>query len=122
MTTRSRIQCLGLGCSLLPLLAYAQSVTPKEIQDTWVGKTITTSTGTGRTFTMKFVADGSISIAGDAFADTGTWRLSSDGYCVTWKQIRAGTERCFTVTRFRNGEIKVSNPDGSASGYISKIE
>ena len=48
MTTRSRIQCLGLGCSLLPLLAYAQSVTPKEIQDTWVGKTITTSTGTGR--------------------------------------------------------------------------
>lgn len=115
--------CLLLGMLLAaPSLAMAQAVSPKEIQDTWVGKSLQGATSAGRSFTLKFQADGVITISGDAANDTGTWRLSDDGYCTIWKTIRAGTERCFTVRKLGNGEIRVNNPDGSVSGFISRIE
>lgn len=116
-----RVLLLGLLVAV-PSLALAQAVSPKEIQETWVGKSLQGATGAGRSFTMKMQADGVITISGDAANDTGTWRLSDDGYCTTWKTIRAGTERCFTVRKLGNGEIRVNNPDGSVSGFISRIE
>ena len=106
----------------VPTMAMGQAVGPKEIQDTWVGKSLQGATAAGRSFTRKLQADGVITISGDAANDTGTWRLSDDGYCTIWKTIRAGTERCFTVRKLGNGEIRVNNPDGSVSGFISRIE
>lgn len=125
-----RSRCLRRGAAvltstiaaLLPGAASAQAVTPKEIQETWVGKTLIATVANGRSFTMRFNADATIAISGEAANDTGTWRLSDDGYCTTWKTIRAGQERCYTVRRFGNGEIRVINPDGSNSGFISKVE
>lgn len=107
---------------VLPVIAFGQTLGPKEIQEAWVGKTLNGTTGAGRSFVMKFSPDGTIEISGDAANDTGTWRLSDNGYCATWKQIRAGTERCFTVLRYGNGEMRVNNPDGSVAAHVQKIE
>lgn len=105
-----------------PIVAFGQTFGPKDIQEAWVGKTLTGATGAGRSFLMKFSPDGTIEISGDAANDTGTWRLTDSGYCATWKKIRAGAERCFTTVRQTNGEFKVSNPDGSVAALISKVE
>lgn len=108
--------------SLLPMAASAQAVSPKEIEESWVDKSLRGSTAAGRTFVMKLQRGGVISISGDAANDTGSWRLSESGYCTTWKTIRAGQERCFTARRAANGDITVYNPDGSTSGYISMVQ
>lgn len=121
-----RCRPLGFLCAislaLVAPLASAQAVTPKEIQETWVGKTLNGMTGNNRSFSMVLGADGVITISGEAANDTGTWRLSDSGYCTTWKTIRAGQERCFTVLRLMSGEMRVINPDGSVSGHINRIQ
>ena len=61
-------------------------------------------------------ADGTAAVSGAA-VDSGTWRLSENGYCATWKEIRGGQERCFAIIR-KGAEQHVSNPDGSLSTKV----
>ena len=68
---------------------------------------------------MHLKSDNSAEIVG-AIVDTGTWRLSDSGYCATWKKIRAGQERCFTVIR-KGAEQHVFNPDGSLSTIVTQV-
>jgi len=106
--------------------AWAQdmALSPQDIQSTWVEKTVTgTIQGgplAGKTIEMQLKADGSVAING-AIADTGTWRLSDNGYCATWKKIRAGQERCFTVVR-KGVEQHVMNPDGTLNTVVSRVQ
>ena len=101
--------------------AQDQPIAPKEIQDSWVGKTLVGTTPNGAPATVKLQADNSASVSAGSTNDTGTWRLSEQGYCTTWKTIRAGQERCFTVRR-SGTKIAVLNPDGSVSGYFNEIK
>ena len=103
-----------------PAFAQEQPVMPKEIQDTWVGRTLVGVTANGAPATVRLQPDGTASVAAGSTNDTGTWRLSEQGYCTTWKNIRAGQERCFTVRRVGAG-MTVSNPDGSLSGQFTEI-
>lgn len=116
-----RAVTLGL-LACLPALACAQILTPQEIETLWVGKTVRGVLPNGRDFSLWFQPGGAITIAGAAAQDTGSWRFSDTGYCIAWKTIRAGTERCFTVRRLGSGEMQVVNPDGSVSGTVAKIE
>ena len=103
--------------------AFAQdgTVSAKEIQDTWVGKELSGSTASGAKATMRIEPDGTASVSAGNTSDIGTWRISENGYCTTWKTIRAGQERCFTVAR--DGAVfKVMNPDGSLSGQFTAIK
>ena len=109
-----------LSAVLVPAYGQGQSVTPKEIQDAWVGKSLIGKTAGGAPATLKLQPDGTASVSAGSTNDTGTWRLSEQGYCTTWKNIRSGQERCFTVTR-AGTTMKVFNPDGSASGEFSEI-
>lgn len=102
------------------VLAQEVPVLPKEIQDTWVGRELWGTTVNGVRAVMRLDPDGTASIAAGNTQDTGTWRLSEQGYCTTWKTIRAGTERCFTVVR-NGGTYKVINPDGSTGGLFNGI-
>lgn len=105
--------------------AHAQDgpVSPQNIQADWVDKTVVGTVGSGPAtgklveFTMK--ADGSAAVSGVA-VDTGTWRLSDQGYCATWKKIRGGQERCFTVVR-KGAEFQVINPDGSLNTTVTQV-
>ena len=105
----------------MPANAQEQLVTPKEIQDTWVTKTLVGTTASGAPATLKLPPDGTAALATGATSDTGTWRLSEQGYCTTWKNIRAGQERCFTVRRVGT-KMTVFNPDGSVSGQFTEIK
>jgi hypothetical protein len=109
------------GCLLLAT-AHAQErpVTPKEIEDTWIGKSLVGTTPNGAPALVKLQADGSAAVSAGSTNDTGTWRISDQGYCTTWKTIRAGQERCFTVRR-DGVKMTVFNPDGSVSGYFTEI-
>ena len=105
------------------VLAQNGNVSPQEIEKAWVGKTVVGTVGTGptagRMLEMRLHADGTAEVSGAA-NDTGIWRLSEQGYCATWKKIRAGQERCFTVQRHGN-DWRVVNPDGSLNTTISQI-
>jgi len=105
----------------VPAHAQEQTVTAKEIQDTWVGKTLVGTTANGAPATLKLRTDGGASVSAGATNDTGTWRLSDQGYCTTWKNIRSGQERCFTVRR-ADTKMTVFNPDGSVSGQFTEIK
>lgn len=109
------------ACFTAPV-AFAQelAVTPKEIQDEWVGKVLIGTTPNGAPATVKLLADGSASVAAGTTSDSGTWRISDQGYCTTWKTLRGGQERCFTVRR-SGTTMTVFNPDGSVSGYFTEI-
>jgi hypothetical protein len=116
---------LGLSACLvlcvLPTYAQEQTVTPKEIQDTWVGRTLTGTSSSGAPVTMRIQPDGTASVSAGSTSDTGNWRISEQGYCTTWKAIRAGQERCFTAKQV-SGRVTVFNPDGSVSGYFTEIK
>src|SRR4029078_8835585 len=98
----------------MPILCSAQSeaVTPKQIQETWVGKNLVGKTAGGAPATLKLLSDGTAQLNAGTTNDSGTWRLSDTGYCTTWKTIRAGQERCFTASK-SGDRITVLNPDGS---------
>jgi hypothetical protein len=73
-------------------------LSPSDIQTTlFNGQPFTASTpSAGAKFKMTFTADGKIKrqpIGSGKKAD-GTWKLSNDGFCRTWK---GGKEECFTV-------------------------
>ena len=93
----------------------------KEIQAEWTGRTLTGRTAKGAAVTMKLLADGTATLAVGNTSDSGTWRAPETGYCTTWKTIRAGEERCFTVRR-SGSKLTVFNPDGSVSGYFDEIK
>ncbi len=104
----------------VPAFAQEQPVAPKEIQDSWVGKVLIGTTANGASATLKLQPDGTASVAAGSTNDVGTWRLSDQGYCTTWKNIRSGQERCFTVRRVGT-KMTVFNPDGSISGQFTEV-
>jgi hypothetical protein len=111
---------LAAVIACLPAAAQEQPVTPKEIRETWIDKTLSGANANGTPVTMRFQNDGTASLSAGRTSDTGTWRVSETGYCTTWKTIRAGEERCFTARR-EGSKVTVSNPDGSVSGYFTDI-
>lgn len=102
-------------------MAQDVSVTAKEIQENWVGKELVGTTASGASATLRLEADGRAAVSAGNTSDTGTWRLSESGYCTTWRSIRAGQERCFTVVR-AGSAYRVLNPDGSLSGHFTSIK
>jgi len=104
-------------------VAFAQdvSVSAKEIQETWIGKELIGTTASGSRAWLRLEPGGAASVTAGTTSDTGTWRLSDTGYCTTWKTIRAGQERCFTVTK-SGSTFRVNNPDGSLSGFFTSIK
>lgn len=103
--------------------AQDSNLSPQEIKATWSDKTLTGVIQggplAGKSIDMQLKSDGSANISG-AISDTGTWRLSDNGYCATWKKIRSGQERCFVVTR-KGTEQHVFNPDGSLNTIVSQV-
>lgn len=103
--------------------AQEANLSPQEIKATWSDKAITgviqSGPLAGKSIEMHLKSDDSADIGG-AISDTGTWRLSDNGYCATWKKIRAGQERCFVVIR-KGTEQHVFNPDGSLNSIVTQV-
>ena len=92
----------------------AATLSPKEIQaEFFNGQPFTSSTPSNTKFTMVFKADGKVTRkpqGGTGVGGEGTWKLSKDGFCTTWK---SGKENCFTLVTA--GEKKWSVMKGKAS-------
>ena len=84
-------------CVIAP--ASATVLAPNEVQSTFFnGQPFTSSTPANVKFKMVFTPDGKISrepLAHTGAKGEGTWKLSKDGFCTTWKGSKAN---CFRLT------------------------
>ena len=88
---------LGVLLAAPALAAPAAKLSPTDIQATFFnGQPFTASTPSNLKFKMIFTADGKMKrqpIGGGSRGE-GTWKLSKDGFCSTWKGSK---DNCFTV-------------------------
>ncbi len=84
---------IGLACA-----APAGKVAPNDVQATFFdGKPFTSSTPQNIKYTMVFTADGKMTrepLGKAGVKGEGTWKLSKDGFCTTWKN---SPSNCFSV-------------------------
>ena len=76
----------------------AGKLAPSEIQATFFnGQPFTAATPQGIRYKMVFMPDGKMTrepVGKSGAKSEGTWKLSKDGYCTTWKSDR---QNCFAV-------------------------
>ena len=91
----------------------ASRLSPNEVQAEFcTGEPFTSSTPSNTRFTMVFHPDGKlmrIPQGKSGVGGEGTWKLSKDGFCTTWKGSK---ENCFTLVRA--GEKRWSVMKGKA--------
>jgi hypothetical protein len=93
----------GLGTALA-----ATKLTPAEIQATFFnGQAFTAATTSGVKFKFVFTADGKVTREPQDKAGAkgeGTWKLTKDGFCTTWKGSKAN---CYTVVNVEKNKWSV---------------
>lgn len=116
-------QILSSIALLAPVLVSAQerALTPDDVKATWVGKVVIGSTTAGAPVELRLQADGTASVVAGTTVDSGTWRPSENGFCTTWKKIRANQERCFSGV-IQDSGVSIFNPDGSAAGKYTEFK
>ena len=89
----------GVIASIAP--AFAATLAPNEIQATFfTGQPFTSATPSNVKFKMVFNADGKMTrepLAGTGAKGEGTWKLTKDGFCTTWKAAKANCYRIQTA-------------------------
>jgi hypothetical protein len=90
--------------------APAGKLSPEAIQTTFFnGQPFTAATPSNVKFKMTFFADGKMKrepSSGSGYKGEGTWKLSKDGFCTTWK---GSTGKCFTVVGAGDNKWSVLN-------------
>jgi len=95
-----RVLLAGISVALLVTGAAlaAQKLTPKEIQTEFFdGKPFTAATTSGTKFKMTFSGDNKVVREPQDKAGQkgeGTWKLSKDGFCTSWK---GSASNCYTL-------------------------
>ncbi len=86
----------------------ATKLSPAEIQSTFfTGQAFTAATTSGTKFTLTFMPDGKVTRAPQDKAGAkgeGTWKLSKDGFCTTWKGSKAN---CYTLVNIEKNKWSV---------------
>jgi hypothetical protein len=113
-----RLRIAGTACALLAGLgmacaAPAGKLAPNEVQSTFFnGEPFTSSTPQNIQYKMVFSADGKMTrepLGRAGVKGEGTWKLSKDGFCTTWKN---SPQNCFTL--LSSGDKKWSVLKGSS--------
>jgi hypothetical protein len=101
-----RAQFMGGVAGVASVIVFATSafaapptkLAPNDIQTAFFnGQPFTAATTSNVKFKMTFTADGKMKrepASGGGAKGEGTWKLSKDGFCTTWKGAGAN---CFTV-------------------------
>jgi hypothetical protein len=93
------IAAMAIGTSMTA--AASTLLSPAEIQSTFfTGEPFTSATPSNVKFKMVFTADGKMTrapLAGAGAAGEGTWKLTKDGFCTTWKGSKANCFRILTA-------------------------
>ncbi len=120
-TSLRLLAVLASGLCLLNFaVAQDSPMSPDEIKQTWVDKKVFSRAPSGAFMDFYIRSNGSAEVTAANWSDTGTWRLSEHGYCTTWKKIRPGSERCFTVMK-QGTSVVVLNPDQSVAAEVLKV-
>lgn len=90
---------------------HGTPMTPQQISSELVGKSWSGTLYNGSPTTQVVDADGTIRIEG-GLNDSGRWRMSDSGYCVTWNRMRHGVETCYVVERTPSGNYVVDRANG----------
>jgi hypothetical protein len=94
--------------------APGAKLAPNDIQTTFFnGQPFTSSTPQNIKYTMVFTADGKMTrepLGKAGVKGEGTWKLSKDGFCTTWKNSAAN---CFEVVQAADNKWSVMK--GTAS-------
>src|SRR5882757_7697038 len=94
--------------------ALAATLAPTEIQSTFFnGQPFIAATPTNTNFKMVFTADGKMTRepaakSGGAKSE-GTWKLSKEGFCTTWKGSKAN---CFKIVSAGDNKWSVTKGTG----------
>jgi hypothetical protein len=95
---RAVVAALAVAALLSGAALAASKLTPKEIQSEFFdGKPFTAATTSGTKFKLTFSADGKVTREPQDKAGQkgeGTWKLSKEGFCTTWK---GNTSNCYTI-------------------------
>ncbi|MFZ0423565.1 MAG: hypothetical protein WAL80_11870 [Xanthobacteraceae bacterium] len=101
-----RAELTGVMAGVASVVVFATSafaappakLAPNDIQTAFFnGQPFTAATTSNVKFKMTFTADGKMkreAASGGGGKGEGTWKLSKDGFCTTWKNAGAN---CFTV-------------------------
>jgi hypothetical protein len=95
--TLSAALVVSAAAAPAPAKPAATKLAPADIQSTFFnGQAFTATTPSNLKFKMTFAADGKMKRQpiGTGSRGEGTWKLSKDGFCTSWK---GGREGCFTV-------------------------
>jgi hypothetical protein len=107
------IGAISLLLAASGMAAPAAKLSPDEIKATFFnGQPFTASTPANVKFKMTFTADGKMKrqpVGGGKNGGTGTWKLSSDGFCRTWKGAK---EECFTIVSAGTNQWSVLKGSG----------
>ena len=100
-------------------VADAATLSPKEVQaEFFNGQPFTSSTLSNTKFTIVFRADGKVTRKPQGTTGVGgegTWKLSKDGFCTTWKGSK---ENCYTLV----GETDNENGSDRNDQVQQKLE
>jgi hypothetical protein len=92
---------VGIGIVASIAAALAAVLAPNEIQATFfTGQPFTSSTPSNVKFKMVFSADGKMTrepLAKTGAKGEGTWKLTKEGFCTTWKGSKANCFRILTA-------------------------
>jgi hypothetical protein len=88
----------GTLCMAAAAFAAAAKLAPNDIQTNFfTGQPFTASTPSGIKYTMVFTPDGKMTrepVGTSGAKSDGTWKLSADGFCTSWKNAKAN---CYTL-------------------------
>ena len=106
------IGAMSLLLATSGMAAPAAKLSPDDIKATFFnGQPFTASTPSNVKFKM-ITADGKMkrqSVGGGKKGGEGTWKLSSDGFCRTWKGAK---EECFTIVSAGTNQWSVLKGSG----------
>src|SRR6187397_16860 len=95
---RAMLAGAAIAALLTGAALAAAKLTPKEIQtEFFTGTPFTAATTSGTKFKMTFSTDGKVTREPQDKAGQkgeGTWKLSKDGFCTTWK---GSPSNCYTI-------------------------
>ena len=106
-------------CLLNVAVAQDSSMSPDEIKQTWVDKKVFSRAPSGA-FMDFYIRSRLSPKLPPRIGPTRAPAPSDNGYCTTWKKIRPGSERCFTVMK-QGTSVVVLNPDQSVAAEVLKV-
>ena len=93
-------------------VSHAANLTSAEIKSDYVGHSYTFKTKEDATGTIKVSKNGKLKLSKTNFAlksDSGTWVVKGNKFCNSWKKIRKGKEKCFSINDSGNNKYRYSD-------------